>query len=82
MAAPAPAPKSPPDTARSPGVVPQADNMSAAASAADAEKVFGFIIAMFLPHIGFGLETGRTSNRSHFLKEWANLSFSLSFRPL
>src|SRR5258708_319255 len=46
-AEPAPAPKRPTEGARSPGVVPQGDNASAAASTADAEKVLRFIIDMF-----------------------------------
>lgn len=40
MAAPAPAPSRPPETARSPGVVPQAANVSAIAMPADAAERF------------------------------------------
>jgi len=56
-AAPAPAPMRPPDTARSPGVVPHALSANAAVITAVAAKVF--IIDMFLSLFGVRALNGR-----------------------
>src|SRR6266568_6281701 len=49
IAAPVPAPSSPPDTARSPGVVPQADNARAVARTADTAESLSVAFANMDP---------------------------------
>src|SRR5205085_11201399 len=79
-AAPAPAPKRPPDAARSPGVVPQAAKARAAVTAAQPAKVLNVSIVIFVPRYGFVGGNGALSHSFPVsIPRGGPLDFSLSF---